>query len=145
MDHGMIDPRDTRKVIGFCLSICQESRARKLKSNTFGIARMWVFDNLEKRFLISKLPLFINDVWSSLTPTTFFILIFFSSQKLNRSFIEHICKLGVLYQVFGKVLVTGILPKNKSLVLTFQYTKLGIEIITDFPILIRYLNTFSGL
>ena len=40
MDHGMIDPRDTRKVIGFCLTTCRESRARKLKSNTFGIARM---------------------------------------------------------------------------------------------------------
>ncbi len=40
MDHGMIDPRDTRKVIGFCLATCGEGRARKLKSNTFGIARM---------------------------------------------------------------------------------------------------------
>tara|TARA_Y200000002_G_scaffold292292_1_gene246502 strand:+ start:777 stop:2396 length:1620 start_codon:yes stop_codon:yes gene_type:complete len=40
LDHGMIDPRDTRQVIGFCLSVCQESRARKLKSNSFGIARM---------------------------------------------------------------------------------------------------------
>ena len=40
LDHGMIDPRDTRKVIGFCLKTCLEGRARKLKSNTFGIARM---------------------------------------------------------------------------------------------------------
>ena len=40
MDHGMIDPRDTRNVIGFCLTTCEEGRARKLKSNTFGIARM---------------------------------------------------------------------------------------------------------
>ncbi len=40
LDHGIIDPRDTRKVIGFCLNICQEGRARKLKSNAFGIARM---------------------------------------------------------------------------------------------------------
>ena len=40
LDHGMIDPRDTRQVIGFCLNICQEGRARKLKSNSFGIARM---------------------------------------------------------------------------------------------------------
>ena len=40
LDHGMIDPRDTRQVIGFCLNICQEGRARELKSNSFGIARM---------------------------------------------------------------------------------------------------------
>lgn len=40
LDHGMIDPRDTRKVIGFCLTTCLEARKRKLKSNTFGIARM---------------------------------------------------------------------------------------------------------
>ena len=40
LDYGIIDPRDTRKVIGFCLDTCWESRNRKLKSNTFGIARM---------------------------------------------------------------------------------------------------------
>ena len=40
LDHGMIDPRDTRKVIGFCLNTCLEGRARRLKSNYFGIARM---------------------------------------------------------------------------------------------------------
>ncbi|MEE2773412.1 MAG: carboxyl transferase domain-containing protein [Pseudomonadota bacterium] len=40
MDHGMIDPRDTRKVIGFCLSTCLEARDRKLKPNSFGIARV---------------------------------------------------------------------------------------------------------
>ena len=40
LDHGMIDPRETRQVIGFCLNICKESRSRKLKSNSFGIARM---------------------------------------------------------------------------------------------------------
>ena len=40
LDHGMIDPRDTRKVIGFCLNTCLEARKRNLKSNTFGIARM---------------------------------------------------------------------------------------------------------
>ena len=40
MDHGMIDPRDTRKVIGFCLSTCNEAKDRQLKPNSFGIARM---------------------------------------------------------------------------------------------------------
>ena len=40
LDHGMIDPRDTRNIIGFCLHTCQEGRVRQLKSNSFGIARM---------------------------------------------------------------------------------------------------------
>ena len=40
LDHGVIDPRDTRKVIGFCLATCAEARARVLKPNSFGIARM---------------------------------------------------------------------------------------------------------
>ena len=62
----------------------------------------------------------------------------------TKSFIVHICKLGVLYHVFGKVFVTGIFPKNRSLVLTFQYPKLGIETITDFPILKSSFNTLSG-
>ena len=70
------------------------------------------------------------------------LYLFFSSQKLKRSLIVHICKLGVLYQVFGNVLVTGISPKNKSFVLTFQYPKFGIEIITDLPILKSSFNTF---
>ncbi len=39
LDHGMIDPRDTRKVIGICLSICLDSRTRTLQPNTFGVAR----------------------------------------------------------------------------------------------------------
>jgi geranyl-CoA carboxylase beta subunit len=39
-DDGIIDPRDTRKVLGFCLSICREAEARKLRPNTFGVARM---------------------------------------------------------------------------------------------------------
>jgi geranyl-CoA carboxylase beta subunit len=39
-DDGLIDPRDTRKVLGFCLSICREARLRPLKSNTFGVGRM---------------------------------------------------------------------------------------------------------
>ena len=40
MDNGMIDPRDTRKIIGFCLSVCEVSRSRELKPNSFGVARM---------------------------------------------------------------------------------------------------------
>ena len=40
LDHGMIDPRDTRKVIGFALQTCWESRNRTLRPNSFGIARM---------------------------------------------------------------------------------------------------------
>ena len=38
-DDGIIDPRDTRKVVGYCLSICKESQNRKLHTNTFGVAR----------------------------------------------------------------------------------------------------------
>lgn len=40
IDHGMIDPRDTRKVIGFCLATCLEAKVRELRPNNFGIARM---------------------------------------------------------------------------------------------------------
>ena len=39
-DDGMIDPRDTRRVLAFCLSICREADMRPLKPNTFGVARM---------------------------------------------------------------------------------------------------------
>lgn len=39
LDHGMIDPRDTRRVIAFCLQTCREARARNLRPNTFGVAR----------------------------------------------------------------------------------------------------------
>jgi geranyl-CoA carboxylase beta subunit len=39
-DDGLIDPRDTRKVLGFCLSICREAALRPLKPITFGVARM---------------------------------------------------------------------------------------------------------
>jgi geranyl-CoA carboxylase beta subunit len=39
-DDGLIDPRDTRKVLGFCLSICHEAELRPLKANTFGVGRM---------------------------------------------------------------------------------------------------------
>jgi geranyl-CoA carboxylase beta subunit len=40
LDQGMIDPRDTRKVLGFTLQTCWEARHRELRSNSFGIARM---------------------------------------------------------------------------------------------------------
>jgi geranyl-CoA carboxylase beta subunit len=39
-DDGLIDPRDTRKVLGYCLSICREAELRPLKRSTFGVARM---------------------------------------------------------------------------------------------------------
>lgn len=39
-DDGIIDPRDTRRILGFCLSICKEAELRNLKSNTFGVARL---------------------------------------------------------------------------------------------------------
>ncbi len=40
LDHGIIDPRDTRKVLAFCLETCLEARARPLNPNSFGVARM---------------------------------------------------------------------------------------------------------
>jgi len=40
MDDGMIDPRDTRKVLGFLLATVWEGRNRNVKENSFGIARM---------------------------------------------------------------------------------------------------------
>ncbi len=40
LDHGIIDPRDTRRVLGFCLDTCWEARNRTLKPNAFGVARM---------------------------------------------------------------------------------------------------------
>jgi len=39
-DDGLIDPRDTRKVLGFCLSICREAELRPLKPSTFGVGRI---------------------------------------------------------------------------------------------------------
>lgn len=40
LDHGIIDPRDTRRVLGFCLDTCHESRERTLQPNSFGVARI---------------------------------------------------------------------------------------------------------
>jgi geranyl-CoA carboxylase beta subunit len=39
-DDGIIDPRDTRRVLALCLAIARESAARELRPNTFGVARM---------------------------------------------------------------------------------------------------------
>lgn len=38
-DDGLIDPRDTRRVLGFVLDICREADQRTTRNNTFGIAR----------------------------------------------------------------------------------------------------------
>ena len=39
-DDGIIDPRDTRKILSLCLAIAAEGEARVLNPNTFGIARL---------------------------------------------------------------------------------------------------------
>lgn len=39
-DDGIIDPRDTRKVLGECLNIISDGDKRELKPSTFGVARM---------------------------------------------------------------------------------------------------------
>jgi geranyl-CoA carboxylase beta subunit len=39
-DDGLIDPRDTRRVLGYTLSICEEARARTVQGSSFGVARM---------------------------------------------------------------------------------------------------------
>jgi geranyl-CoA carboxylase beta subunit len=39
-DDGLIDPRDSRKVLAFCLSICREAETRPLNRTSFGVARM---------------------------------------------------------------------------------------------------------
>ena len=40
LDDGMIDPRDTRKTLGFLLQTVWEARNRSVKPNSFGIARL---------------------------------------------------------------------------------------------------------
>ncbi len=39
LDQGIIDPRDTRKVLSFTLETCAEARQRELRPNAFGVAR----------------------------------------------------------------------------------------------------------
>jgi geranyl-CoA carboxylase beta subunit len=38
-DDGLIDPRDTRTLLGYLLDICQEAEVRPLQANSFGVAR----------------------------------------------------------------------------------------------------------
>jgi geranyl-CoA carboxylase beta subunit len=38
-DDGLIDPRDTRRVLGFVLDVCAGARRRHLQANTYGVAR----------------------------------------------------------------------------------------------------------
>ncbi len=38
-DDGIIDPRDTRRILGLCLALAAEAGQRKLHPNTFGVAR----------------------------------------------------------------------------------------------------------
>ena len=40
LDDGVIDPRDTRAVLAFCLGTCAEADARQLRPMQFGVARM---------------------------------------------------------------------------------------------------------
>jgi geranyl-CoA carboxylase beta subunit len=39
-DDGLIDPRDTRRVLALVLSVCREAEHRPLRPNTFGVARL---------------------------------------------------------------------------------------------------------
>jgi geranyl-CoA carboxylase beta subunit len=39
LDDGIIDPRDTRNVLGYCLSICKDADARTPRPMQFGVAR----------------------------------------------------------------------------------------------------------
>jgi geranyl-CoA carboxylase beta subunit len=38
-DDGIIDPRDSRRVLAMCLSMCREAEIRPLKTTTFGVGR----------------------------------------------------------------------------------------------------------
>ncbi|MHC8318478.1 acyl-CoA carboxylase subunit beta [Pseudomonas sp. LB3P31] len=38
-DDGLIDPRDTRSLLGYLLDICHEAQVRPLQANSFGVAR----------------------------------------------------------------------------------------------------------
>jgi geranyl-CoA carboxylase beta subunit len=39
LDDGVIDPRDTRAVLGLCLSLCDEAARRTVRPMQFGVAR----------------------------------------------------------------------------------------------------------
>ncbi len=38
-DDGIVDPRDTRRILGLALALAHEAEARTLRGNTFGVAR----------------------------------------------------------------------------------------------------------
>jgi geranyl-CoA carboxylase beta subunit len=38
-DDGIIDPRDTRRLLTYLLDICRDADNRALQPNTFGVAR----------------------------------------------------------------------------------------------------------
>jgi geranyl-CoA carboxylase beta subunit len=40
LDDGVIDPRDTRAVLAFCLDTCAQGQQRQLRPMQFGVARM---------------------------------------------------------------------------------------------------------
>jgi geranyl-CoA carboxylase beta subunit len=40
LDDGIIDPRDTRDVLGFVLALCRDGDAREVQKMQFGVARM---------------------------------------------------------------------------------------------------------
>jgi geranyl-CoA carboxylase beta subunit len=39
LDDGVIDPRDTRKLLAFALSVCAEAGQRELRPVQYGVAR----------------------------------------------------------------------------------------------------------
>jgi geranyl-CoA carboxylase beta subunit len=39
-DDGVIDPRDTRRILALCLDLAAESEQRSLRPNTFGVMRL---------------------------------------------------------------------------------------------------------
>jgi len=39
-DDGIIDPRDTRRILALCLDLASEAERRRLRPNTFGVARL---------------------------------------------------------------------------------------------------------
>jgi geranyl-CoA carboxylase beta subunit len=39
-DDGIIDPRDTRRILALCLGIARDAERRTLRPNAFGVARM---------------------------------------------------------------------------------------------------------
>jgi geranyl-CoA carboxylase beta subunit len=38
-DDGIVDPRDSRRILGLCLAIAAEADARTLRPSTYGVAR----------------------------------------------------------------------------------------------------------